>query len=86
MRPLGSAHGGPAAARGGGGGGGGGGGAPGGPPARRPAADGWCAQEYGGAVYMASGIVTFQGGSSITGTRAVRCAQTHGRECMHTQT
>ncbi len=41
----------------------------------RSAADWWCAQDNGGAVYMASGIVTFQEGSSITGTTAVLVAQ-----------
>ncbi len=53
-----------------------------------PRRTGWCAQGYrGGAVYMENGTVTFQGGSSITGTTAVRLAQTHARQRIlgHTQ-
>ena len=52
----------------------------------RPAATGWCVQRDGGAVYMFDGTVTFQGGSSITGTEAVRSAQTHARERIHGHT
>jgi hypothetical protein len=52
-----------------------------------PRRTGWCAQSYrGGAVYMYSGTVTFQGGSSITGSTAVRLAQTHARERIHGRT
>jgi hypothetical protein len=48
---------------------------------------GWCAQGYrGGAVYMEGGTVTIQGGSSITGTTAVRLTQTHARERIHGHT
>jgi hypothetical protein len=43
----------------------------------------WCAQVNGGAVFMKGGTVTFQGGSSITRTTAVRCAQTRARVHAH---
>jgi hypothetical protein len=40
-----------------------------------PAPDRRRVQEYGGAVYMAGGAVTFRGSSTITRTQAVRLAQ-----------